>query len=89
MTVRTSAADSAPFLTVALMGFRGLRLPCCPRNVTHFQGYGKIRASKEERRTQVGLDTIDTSTTLESNTSLPPMRSTVKPRRNGTNFVVR
>src|SRR5215831_18955936 len=38
----------------ALIGFRGLMLPCCPRSGTHFQGYGKIRAPRRRERQKSG-----------------------------------
>jgi hypothetical protein len=39
-----------------------------------FSGLLKNKGSKEERKTKVGLDAIDKSTTLESNKSLTPKK---------------
>ena len=55
-----------------------------------FSGLLKNKGLKEERTTKVGLDAIDTSTTLESNKSLsrnPPMLRVVCPRSRRYNAV--
>jgi hypothetical protein len=54
----------------ALIGFRGLTLPRCPRRVTQFSKPLKNKGISKESMTKVGLDALGTSTPLESNKSL-------------------
>jgi hypothetical protein len=56
---------------IALIGFRGLLLPRCPRSAPHFLRLLNHKGFKEESMTKVELYAIGTSTTLESNKSLP------------------
>ena len=53
----------------ALIGFRGLLLPPCPKQDALLRLW-KTKDFKEESMTQVGLYAIGTATTLESNKSL-------------------
>ncbi len=55
---------------IALIGFRGAYAPVLSEKRNSFSGLLKNKGSKEESKTKVGLDAIDTSTTLASNKSL-------------------
>src|SRR5262249_16037723 len=60
-----------PISTIALIGFRGLMLQHGPRSAPPYLRPLKKKGFKEDRVTTIGLYDIGTSTTLESNKSLP------------------
>jgi hypothetical protein len=67
----------------ALIGFRGLMLPDCPRRTAPSLRPLKKKGCKEESMTKVGLDAIGTSTPLESNKSLEKKASRDPLQRGG------
>jgi hypothetical protein len=60
-------------MTVRSYWIPGSYVPVLSEQRNSFSGLLKNKGSKEERKTKVGLDAIDTSTTLESNKSLPQL----------------
>ena len=68
--IRACRVTVRPILAHALIGFRGLVLQALSEKHSTFLRPLKKKGFKEERVTTIGLDTIGTSPTLESNKSL-------------------